>query len=118
MMKKLLCLVVMSLLLLGSALAVQITNNGDGTYNACWNNVPEAKLQRVFNGVSLTFAHKYFNATHIQEGLTNADKIFVFDQVSKNYWGGFVYDNELDETLILAKKAFDQSYDPPFSGGE
>ena len=105
-----------ALLLVSSVSAVTYTNNGDGTGNYCWNNVPDAKAARIFDGFAIDYAHNYFafNETFTVDDLTNGQKMnSVFDPVTRGFWNLHVYNTELEETLVLAREAFDASYESP-----
>jgi len=116
-MKKIILLGLFAVLLATSTLAVTYTDNGDSTGNYCWNNVPDAKAERMLDAIVSIYADRYFqfNETFTINNLTNGQKLNgVFDPVTRGFWNEKTYAEEKDETLRLAKIAFDQSYLPPF----
>ena len=112
-MKKLLMMIMVGLLVASPAFAATFTQNPDTTYNICWNNVPQAKILRVFDGFEANYGNRYYNQSELDAGLTLAQKQNVWNSVTVGFWNEHTYVVEFEETLALAREAFDASYSAP-----
>jgi len=114
---KLMGIFIIGLLLISvvSVMAVTYTNNGNRTGNFCWNDVENDKGNRLLNSITTRFGHRYFNASTLEGGLTNAQKLQVFNKVTVNFWNEETEIAEKEDSKTAWESAFKASYSAPMS---